>query len=364
VEGARVRPAVVGRAAFGRGLPSVKVGIRLLPEDIRLDILTPEPEAGSSIDLRYRDVDSVSWTSFRPGLSRRVDVVLTGRSQDPVRLRLRCPWYSSEIERLRRALVAALPSDTLLVEEVRPVQIRRPDVAAIAATVVALTVVGVGVVRREMSDRPSASETPAPAVPAGPPGYQRLAGPDSGSPAVGKPWGRPCATEQLVLKGDVSKVVMTATYDVLNGAQAAMSLMMSVPAKRTTTGFTAHGPGGARPELTDVDAPPIDVPVGQYQNAPRRPSDASGGNSVAFWKILPTNGSGDRRLGWVQGNLFPRSLTNDSVRLRKAVRMLLANSVGIAYSERPGSGLRRDPNDSIDGFSADDLRALTLFSGC
>jgi hypothetical protein len=379
-ERAPVVPAVVGLAAFDRGLPSLRVGVALLAEKIRFEILPAEPGAGSRIDLRHSDIVSVLWTSSRAGLSQRADVLLTSRSQDPVQLRLSCPWYSSEIERLRLGLFRALPPETLLVQEGRAIPVR--PVAVIAALAV-LTAVGIGAARHEAGRQAAATGATPPAAsgpvaaggaqaatqqtqgaPAEAPGYLRLTGLGGRPLAVGRPWGHACVTEQVVLNGEVSQAIVTATFDVLNVAQQVLSLMMTVPAKQTTTAFTAHGPAGTLPSLTDPTQPPVDLPVGQYRHTPDRPSGTSGGGGVAFWKTLPVSSSGDQRLDWFQGNLFPESLTKDPVRLRKALRMMLANSVGIAYSERPGSGLRLNPSDSIDGFSAEDLRALTLFSGC
>jgi hypothetical protein len=375
-EDSGVEPAVVGQAAFDRGVPSLKVGVRLLAEDVRFDILPPAPGAGSRIDLRYSDIVSVLWTSSWAGFVQRADVLLTSRSQDPVRLQLSCRWYSSEIKRLMRGLLASLPHDALLVEEGRAIPIR--PIAAVVAALAVLGAAGLGAVRYELGDRPIGSGTGSPAstggeartasaqvreAPAASPGYLRLAGLGGWPPAVGRPWGRACLTEELVLNGEVPQTVVTATHDVLAGAQQAMTLSVSLPSKRTWTGFTAHGPGGGLPDPMDTSAP-INFPVVQYRQAPSRPSGTSGGDSVAFWKTLPAGSSGDQRFDWFQGNLFPDSLMKDPLRLRKALRMMLANSVGIAYSERPGSGLRGNLDDSIDGFSTDDLHALEVFSGC
>lgn len=61
---------------------------------------------------------------------------------------------------------------------------------------------------------------------------------------------------------------------------------------------------------------------------------------------------------------YPLATATDPVLTRKAARLMLARSFGLMHSTRPGSGLRSDPADSIDGLSEQDVEALKIFSGC
>jgi hypothetical protein len=83
------------------------------------------------------------------------------------------------------------------------------------------------------------------------------------------------------------------------------------------------------------------------------------GDDVAVWAI--SGSAVNTRFDVMQVKL---SEDADAETIRKEMRRLIAHTAGIAYSDRPGSGLRVDPVDSIDGFSAEDLAALRTFSGC
>jgi hypothetical protein len=336
---------------------AVVPGRRLRLQFVRPPGAPPEPP----VDVPLADVTSLVCTSRGWWDLAGCHLTLTGRRQDGITLAVRPrenPWT---LLRLVRALLAGLPDDALVDVAPwyrRPVR-RTPGLvpAVVTALLVVLCAGGVVIgfalgVRHEAETAaprdgvspPGAVAEPPEAV-AEPSGYRRLRGAGGNAPAVGAPWGGRCLPLLFVVPGRVPPDVLTSMDGTLR--EAGLAFTLQAPAMR----FHAGSGAGADDRTARVTV----FPAGA---APAPPAGAAA-DAVAHWQTL---GSGaGTRLDRIQGHL---SMAAANETLRKELRLLVAHAAGIAHSDRPGSGIRADPRDSIDGFSSEDLEALRRFSGC
>jgi hypothetical protein len=80
------------------------------------------------------------------------------------------------------------------------------------------------------------------------------------------------------------------------------------------------------------------------------------------WDAAQTPGGDHEYLVRLQGVLHLPALDGDGLATRRAVRQLVAFSQGVSSSSVDGSGIKR--GSTVDAFSARDVDAMKLMSGC
>jgi hypothetical protein len=342
IDPAEAGPGVVLATATGvgsvdRSPPSVELQVELLPDRIRI---TADQGRGAEPELPtipLHDVTSITWVSSRTPGALQAQVTLKSRYQDPITLQL--SGSGRELERLRRALAGLLPPG-VMVSELPPRRRFRPSLVPVAVVLLLVLSCGVGasVQRLRPLDEPDAA-----------PGYFELTGVGHRPITVGRPWSTRCLPESVVVSGKVPDTVFSAASRAISEFTEASGVPVKLAAGYTDAGWT---PGGVQAViLISVVAKVPAVVTGS-------PADR-----LADWKAFQPI-DGQVSFDWFEGRLYTDLTGDDPVRIRKAVRLIMARSIGIMYSDRPGSGLRRDLDDSVDDFSPADSRAMHLFSGC
>jgi hypothetical protein len=191
---------------------------------------------------------------------------------------------------------------------------------------------------------------------AGAPGYRTFGGPHGKPLAVGRPWGLPCRPVRFTVEEHVPDWIYTQAAAVVGEARRD-GIDVTIETRRFTwqPGSLYYAPGQS-PATTE-----------------RVPIFVSGGTPPA----LPGGGREHIQLGWdaqldadgrhetltdAEGILWMKTIGGDPELVRRSVRQLIAMTQGIISTSRHDSGIAR--SSMIDRFSATDIAAMRLMSGC
>jgi hypothetical protein len=371
--------------------------VRLTVTDRQIMIVPlPGQRASEVLTFTPADISTVSWSSRRSFRSNSADLRFGLHGREPVWLRVSCPGWSSDLAQMRRALHLVSP-DSELGPGLR-LRVKAPywpgmAVVALVALLGAISVIqGLGssssptrataspAVSSPATDpdpvsavttepvpttEPAPTISPSPRGFVGPPlypkGYKPLTERDRQPLVLGAPWGRPCAPLHLTLGPGMPPHVDANLARVLTQLDASVPVIVVVT---DGASHTVYGPGpgpGVRLNgpvsnaLTFVDVPIDRIDDVTLENGVRATS------WLAVWSTKPSQIPAQVVIGRMTAGL-PHNV--DDVTSRRMLRLVLARTMGIFESVRPGSGLLNNSDAAIDGFSAQDISALRAFSGC
>lgn len=187
-----------------------------------------------------------------------------------------------------------------------------------------------------------------------PAGYESYDLPEAGrSLTVGQPWRSPCRSVVIVLSGDSSPALVKQTKKVVHEAKRAGVPVVFATAASAGRKMAAPDQTPGRVDLiADPRTPPVNsrgepsryLVTGTYQHN----ADAGENTSKDFAAYV-----------------FTRSVGDDSSLMRRIARHVVAAAMGLDPSATaPGSGLTQHLEESIDGFSDEDVDAMLTMAGC
>jgi hypothetical protein len=186
-------------------------------------------------------------------------------------------------------------------------------------------------------------------------GYHTFSGQDHRLLVPGRPWGHPCIPIVLQLDPDVPETIRLQAETVVAQARAGgANLVLSNENQ-------AFDPTQLRlPDKGDVAY----VAIFAHDKGPTK-SDGQPLRFEATWHtVRDLDGSHDV-LTQLKGDLYTEPLDGDPVITRKALRVIVARTAGVAAgATTPGTGLAAGLEQSADQFTASDLKAMRVFSGC
>jgi hypothetical protein len=202
---------------------------------------------------------------------------------------------------------------------------------------------------------PALERSPDPTI-AGAPGYSTYSGPHGKVLAVGRPWGVACQPVRFTVEahapdwiyGQAAAVVAEARQDGIDVTIETRSFMWKPASLYYALGQT--------PDTT------VRVPIFVKDGTPPRRHDGRPEHIGLGWDARLNDGARHEALTDMQGTLYTQSIGNDPLAARRSVRQLIAMTQGIIDAHRSDSAIALDP--SIDRFSAADIAAMKLMSGC
>jgi hypothetical protein len=106
----------------------------------------------------------------------------------------------------------------------------------------------------------------------------------------------------------------------------------------------------------------VRVPIFVKDGTPPRRHDGRREHINLGWDARLNDGGRHEALTHMQGILYTQSIGNDPQTARRSIRQLIAMTQGIIDADRSDSAIAQDT--SIDRFSAADIAATKLMSGC
>jgi hypothetical protein len=400
--------AVNGIGSDDPAVPPVKVRVMVVSDKIVI-VSFPGRQPVEMASIPVDDVTSIVWRSKRTFGERSAQVWLTSVSHSPISLQLSTPGNSGDLNDVRQTLRQFVPVGAMTSESLRARSVALwmlPSALAILAVFAMLGAAGAPPSAATAEGRPgaavppstvpSSSEAPLSVVPApsvstskgptgaaftasgsggssigrdrGPanaeaPGYFPMTSPDRLPLAAGRPWGRPCAA--LSLQFDSTTVpmsIVSSAFSVVQDLEKHMPIDIVVSEGTLRRFFGPHSKFDQQPPEPWINGDYEQLPV--TFGTTRAPGPGgSDADWLVSWQTYASEDGTSVTFNYVIGKI-PSEIGASDVLARKAVRLLLARSFGLLYSNVPGSGLQRSFGHSEDGFSAADIHALRVFSGC
>jgi hypothetical protein len=188
-------------------------------------------------------------------------------------------------------------------------------------------------------------------------GYGTVAGPHGFPLAVGTPWGARCAPVVLSLDVTAPDAYVAAGSEVVDQAQGAG---VNVAFGDTSGSYDASKLTGVKDDGSNVHSAVVHI------SSAVPPKDAAGVprlESFAWSTSLAADGRHES-LTKVVVTIYDRSAGDSDVHRRAALRSALGMAQGISGSDKPGSGLYRDPRKASDILTDNDILAMRTMSGC
>ena len=188
-------------------------------------------------------------------------------------------------------------------------------------------------------------------------GYSTVTGPHGFPLAVGIPWGARCAPVVLSLDVTAPDAYVAAGSEVVDQAHGAG---VNVAFGDSSGSYDASKLTGAKDDGSNVHSAVVHVSMAVP------PKDAAGApllESFAWSTSLAADGRHET-LTQVVVTIYDRTAGNSDVRRRSALRSALGMAQGISGSDKPGSGLYRDPRKASDILTDNDILAIRTMSGC
>jgi hypothetical protein len=191
---------------------------------------------------------------------------------------------------------------------------------------------------------------------AGAPGYRTYGGPHGKVLAVGRPWGVTCQPVRFTVEEHVPNWIYgQAAAVVAEARQDGIDVTIETRRFMWKPASLYYAPGQT-PDTT------VRVPIFVKDGTPPPRHDGSPQHINLGWDARLDDGGRHEALTDMQGILYTQSIGNDPRTARRSVRELIAMTQGIIDADRSDSAIALD--SSIDRFSAADLAAMKLMSGC
>jgi hypothetical protein len=227
----------------------------------------------------------------------------------------------------------------------------------VTVALIALTAAAIGVVGSASDTVASAKGTAHTGPTAGTPGYFTFTGPRALPMPVGAPWGRPCVPVVLNVEDGVPDPVYAEVVRVVGEARAA-GIDIGVESRRHTWRPSELYP----PDLHNVDVKFLavfsDTDTGHLR------SDGKPARDNVGWDAGRDPDGRHEHLTSLSETLHLATLGDSALEYRRVLREFVGWSQGIADSVEPGSALPFRPTAVPDAFSASDIAAMKVMSGC
>jgi hypothetical protein len=191
---------------------------------------------------------------------------------------------------------------------------------------------------------------------AGAPGYWTTTGPVGLPFEEGRPWGVPC--QPIVFDIDdtmPAPQVILIEHAIQNARALGLDVTYAYP-DNVWYPSTLYPPGQTNTSVQTVDITPS-------QQWPTPIDDFGSHEHIDFgWDAAVASGGRHEELTYLTSSLFIRSVTGNPESTERAVRELIAFSVGVAGSSAAGSTI--SSGNTATAFSRGDLNAMRLMSGC
>ncbi len=189
----------------------------------------------------------------------------------------------------------------------------------------------------------------------GAPGYTTMVGPKGHPLLVGMPWGRPCAPVVLSLPTSIPGW-MQAEIDAVTATARSSGIDVTV-----TTPSGIWYPSDLFPAgLSDATVEFVHLAVD-----PGPPRTLVGGhvaNVIVGWNASDSPEARHATLTELGATLSAQAIAGRPSALRRSVRQVIAASQGVLSSTAVDSGIAN--GSQLGGFSASDLAAMRVMSGC
>ena len=191
---------------------------------------------------------------------------------------------------------------------------------------------------------------------AGSPGYSTFTGPAGKPFPVGRPWGKACQPIRFTVEEHVPDDVYAQIVSVVNEARAdGLDVTMEDRSFMWNLDSLYYPPG-----TTSDDAQRVGIFVNN--GSPFMSSDGQPAHVDLGWDATLDPDGRHEDLTSAQGTLQMAVLAGDVVGQRRAVRDLIALTLGVAASTQSDSDLRNGA--TRDSFSPADIAAMKHMSGC
>jgi hypothetical protein len=191
---------------------------------------------------------------------------------------------------------------------------------------------------------------------AGAPGYRTYGGPHGKVLAVGRPWGVACQPVRFTVEAQVPDWIYgQAAAVVAEARRDGIDVTIETRAFRWSPASLYYAPGQT-PDTT------VRVPIFMEYETPPRRHDGRPQHIGLGWNARLNDGGRHEAVTDMQGILYAQSIGNDPPTARRSIRQLIAMTQGIIEADRSDSAIASD--SPIDRFSAADIAAMKLMSGC
>jgi Protein of unknown function (DUF2510) len=192
---------------------------------------------------------------------------------------------------------------------------------------------------------------------AGTPGYFTFTGPKALPMTVGAPWGRSCMPVVLNVEDGVPDAVYAEVVRVVTDARTA-GIDIGVETRRHTWRPSELYPDG----LHNSDV--VFVSVFTDTGTARLRSDGKPERDNVGWDAALDPDGRHEHLTRLNVTLHLATLGDSSLEYRRALRKFVGWSQGISDTSEPGSTLRLRATAAPDAFTATDVAAMKVMSGC
>jgi hypothetical protein len=309
---------------------------------------------------RVHRLQLTSVTAVNMGSRAGLALHAAGRGE-PLRLAMRSPsyvvpqpardhlrgWLGAPHVQWSPAALALLGDDAIAGAVAIPRRHRLT--AALLTVVLPLSVAGIGFAWLIHHRRPSRPI-------AGAPGYRTFGGPHGKPLALGRPWGRPCQPIRFTVEEHVPDSVYAEV-----GAVVAEARRDGIDVTLETRNF-AWSPGSLYYAPGQSPATVARVPIFAKDGNPPRLSAGEAEHIGFGWNARVDADGRHEDVTYAQGELWMRAIAGSPQLVRRSIRQLVALTQGIIGTSSAGSGIAR--NTTVDSFSASDVRAMRLMSGC
>jgi hypothetical protein len=191
---------------------------------------------------------------------------------------------------------------------------------------------------------------------AGAPGYLTYGGPHGKTLAVGRPWGVACQPVRFTVAANVPDSIYAQAATVVGEARR-----RGIDVTIETRDFL-WTPGSLYYAQGQDPGSTVRVAIFMHDGTPPRRHDGRPKRIELGWDARLIDGGRHEAVSSMQGILFSESVGNDPRIARQSIRQLIAMTQGIIDTHRSDSAIALDP--SVDRFSAADIAAMKLMSGC
>jgi hypothetical protein len=187
------------------------------------------------------------------------------------------------------------------------------------------------------------------------PGYATFSGPNGKPLAAGQPWGRPCQPVRFAVEEHVPDWVYVEMRSVVSEARRdGIDVVLESRSFTWDPGSLYYPPGLSAAQVPEVAAF-VD------EKTPKR-SNGKPERVRLGWDARLDAGRKHEYVTFEQAVFHLPAITGDLQATRRSARQLIAFTQGIISSTRSASGIR--DGSSVDRFTASDVAAMKLMSGC
>ena len=227
--------------------------------------------------------------------------------------------------------------------------------AGVTAALIAVTLAIIAVLGPVSDSLARAERAGQPA--AGTARYYTFTGPSARPMTVGAPWGRACVPVVLNVEDSVPDAVYAEVVRVVAEARAG-GIDIGVETRQHTWRPSELYPTGLRNADVEFVAVFSDTDAGHV-----RPDGKPERDSVGWDAVLEPDGRHEH-LTKLNLTMHLATLGDSKLEYRRALRKFVGWSQGIADSTDPGSVLPLRATATPDAFSAPDIAAMKVMSGC